>query len=90
MNAHSEQWERETIELYNFNELSEEVKEKVLETLYIIKAAENLGMNLDQNSGYKYLWFEDFCLYMPISCEISDIWVLYSCPIDGEEIEETL
>jgi hypothetical protein len=48
-------------------------------------------IDVNPNSGYVYYWHEDlnFCLYMPISCDLSieDIWVMYSCPETGEETE---
>jgi hypothetical protein len=53
---------------------------------------EGYGMlAVNPNSGYTYLWLDDyeFTLYMPIYCELqtSDVYALYSCPIDGEEEE---
>ena len=86
----------------NFENLNNMVQWERQKALYLIDTAEKLGMNLERygelavnpNSGYTYLWLEDynFCLYMPISCDLkrSDIYVLYTCPIDGEETEETL
>jgi hypothetical protein len=51
-----------------------------------------IGVN--QNSGNTFMWLEDydFCLYMPINCELqeSDIWVIWTNPEDGEEVEKTL
>ena len=69
---------------------------------FLIETAQNLGMNVsgygelavNPNSGYTYLWLEDysFTLYMPISCELkkSDVYVLWTNPETGEEIEESL
>ena len=69
---------------------------------FLILTAKRLGMdisgygelNVNPNSGYTYLWLEDYCftLYMPISCDLkeSDIWVLWTNMEDGEEIEKTL
>jgi hypothetical protein len=49
-------------------------------------------IDVNTRSGYVYYWHEDlnFCLYMPISCDlaIDDIWVMYTCPKTGEETEE--
>jgi hypothetical protein len=69
---------------------------------FLILEAAKLGMkvdgygdvNVNQNSGYTYLWLEDysFCLYMEINCELErrDIYVMWSDPEDGEEKEERL
>ena len=68
---------------------------------FLIQTARQLGMNLqsygevsvNQNSGYTYLWSEDypFSLFMPISCDLirEDVYVIYTSE-DGEEIEESL
>lgn len=49
---------------------------------------------VNPNSGYTYLWLEDyaFTLYMPISCEIieDDIFVMWTDPQDGQETEQSL
>jgi hypothetical protein len=70
--------------------------------IFLQKTAVDLGMDVsgygevavNPNSGYTYLWLEDynFCLYMPINCELkkSDVVCLYSDPEDGEEIEKEL
>ena len=51
-------------------------------------------LNVNPNSGYTYLWLEDypFCLYMPISCDLikSDVYVLWTNFENGEEVEESL
>ncbi len=69
---------------------------------FLIVEAAKLGMrvdgygevNVNQNSGYTYLWLEDyqFTLYMEINCELErrDIYVMWSDPEDGEEIEKRL
>jgi hypothetical protein len=69
---------------------------------FIIQQARALGMDMNgygevsvnQNSGYVYLWPEDypFTLYMPISCEVNreSVFVLWTNPEDGEEIDEYL
>jgi hypothetical protein len=85
----------------NFN--VEKFNEWELEkAVFILATAQNLGMNLsaygecavNPNSGYTYLWLEDydFALYMPINCEIhkDDIYVLWSNPDNGTEIEQSL
>jgi hypothetical protein len=70
--------------------------------LFICKMARQLGMDLDgygemnvnKNSGYTYLWLEDypFTLFMNINCELEkkDVWVLFNDSYTGEETEETL
>jgi hypothetical protein len=71
--------------------------------VFLMNTAENyLNMDLsghglldvNQNSGYVYLWLEDynFCLFMPINCklQIEDIYVLHSSLEDGTETEEIL
>lgn len=49
---------------------------------------------VNEHSGYTWIWNEDFAtsFYYPISCEldIADLYCLYSCPVDGEEIERSL
>ena len=69
---------------------------------FLISEAGKLGMNVsgygfvdvNPNSGYTYIWLEDynFTLYMPINCELvkTDIYALFSCPVDGEEEEMQL
>jgi len=83
----------------DFNGLNKMVGWERTKALFLASTAENLGMSLDgygevavnPNSGYTYIWLKDynFTLYMPINCELnkSDVWVLYSCPYDGEESE---
>lgn len=70
--------------------------------IFLLKIAEDLGINtgsygelaVNPSSGYTYLWVEDhnFCLYLPITCELtkSDIYAIWSNPEDGEEIEISL
>lgn len=68
---------------------------------FLILQAAQLGMQIDDayidvnpNSGHTYLWSENygFTLYMEINCDlvIDDIYVLWSNPEDGEEIESRL
>ena len=83
----------------NFYNMCDWEQEKAL---YLIKTAKQLGMNIsgygelavNQTSGYTYLWLEDypFTLYMPISCELEekDVWVMWTNPENGEEIEKSL
>ena len=51
-------------------------------------------VSVNQNSGYTYLWCEDysFTLYMPINCELNntDVYVLWTNSETGEEVEECL
>lgn len=80
----------------NFNEWELE------KAVFLMSTARKWGMKLSSygecavnpNSGYTYLWLEDynFTLYMPINCEINedDIWVMWTNPEDGEEIEQSL
>ena len=70
--------------------------------IFLQKTAVDLGIDVsgygevsvNPNSGYTYLWLEDynFTLYMSISCELikTDIWALWTNPEDGEEIEIAL
>jgi hypothetical protein len=83
----------------NFESLNKMCGWERQKAMFLIQTAENLGMDIDcygeigvnQNSGYTYLWLEDyqFCLYMPINCELTkgDIWASYSSPENGEEFE---
>lgn len=83
----------------NFETLNKMCGWERQKAMYLIQIAEQLGMEIDSygelgvnpNSGNTYLWLEDyqFCLYMPINCELtkSDIWVNYSSPENGEEFE---
>ena len=51
-------------------------------------------VSVNQNSGYTYLWCEDynFTLYMPINCELNNtgVYVLWTNSETGEETEERL
>ena len=70
--------------------------------IFLQSIAVQLGMdisgygevNVNQNSGYTYLWLEDynFTLYMPINCDLvkSDVVALWTNPEDGEEISYDL
>lgn len=69
---------------------------------YLILTARELGMKVDSygevnvnpNSGYTYLWLEDyeFTLYMPIHCDLQrkDVYVMFTDFETGEETEESL
>lgn len=69
---------------------------------YLVQIAQELGMDIsgygeigvNNNSGYTYLWLEDymFTLYMPIYCELikSDVSAIWSNPEDGTEEEMEL
>lgn len=54
----------------------------------------HIQIGVNPYSGYTWVYSEndDICLYMPISCELrmDDVYILYSCPEDGEEIETEL
>jgi hypothetical protein len=75
---------------------------EIQKAAFLIQEAAKLGMrvdgygevNVNQNSGYTYLWLEDyqFTLYMEINCELErkDIYVSWYNPEDGNEIEERL
>lgn len=64
---------------------------------YLIQIAQELGMDIsaygeigvNNNSGYTYLWLEDymFTLYMPINCKLikTDVSAIWSNPEDGTE-----
>lgn len=70
--------------------------------IYLLSVADQLGIDLDgygelnvnPRSGNTYLWFEDynFCLYMPINCELcrGDVWVAWTDPENGDEEEISL
>ena len=78
----------------NFKNMGEWETEKAL---FLCNEARKLDMDIsgygfcdvNPNSGNTYLWLEDynFCLFMPINCDLvkTDIQACYSCPIDGEE-----
>lgn len=84
---------------YNLENMTEWELDKAM---FLIKTAKSYGMDLsgygelsvNPNSGYTYLWLEDypFTIYMPITCDLTreDVWALYTCPYDGEEIEDSL
>lgn len=69
---------------------------------FLIKSALDYSMrisgygelNVNPNSGYTYLWLEDypFCLCMPINCDLikSDVYVLWTNFNDGREVKESL
>jgi hypothetical protein len=83
----------------NLNKMGNWERQKAI---YLLQVADELKIDytgfgeiaVNQNSGYTYLWCEDypFTLYMPISCKLekSDVWVMWTNPEDGEEIEITL
>lgn len=85
-----------------FNGLNKMVGWERTKALFLISTVQDLGMNLDsdgivgvnESSGYTYIWLEDynFTLYMPIDCGLTKqhVWVMYSCPYDGEETEVPL
>lgn len=70
--------------------------------IYLLEVAESLDMNttsygelsVNNNSGYTYLWLEDypFTLYMPIKCDliITDVSAIYTDPYNGDEHEYSL
>lgn len=71
--------------------------------LYLIEIAQNYldwdlssygELNVNPNSGYVYIWLEDqpYTIYMPITCILSksDVYVLWTNPETGEEIEQPL
>ena len=61
----------------------------------LITKASDLGMDVggyghadeNQNSGYVYLWLEDYPFTLFIDLGSDDIQALWSNPNDGEEIE---
>jgi len=83
---------------YNLTQMTDWELDKAI---FLIQTARQLGINLqsygevsvNQNSGYTYLWSEDypFTLFMPINCELKrdDVFVIWTAE-DGEEIEESL
>ena len=70
--------------------------------IFLQSVAVKLGMDVsgygevavNPNSGYTYLWLEDynFCLYMPINCDLvkSDVLAMWTSPEDGTEEEKSL
>lgn len=71
--------------------------------IYLLSVAENdLKMEtsgfseiaVNPYSGYTYLWLEDynFCLYMPINCDLKkeDVWVMWTSYDNGDEEEVIL
>ena len=84
---------------YNLNDMCDWERKKAI---FLMGVAEDLGIKLNsygevavnKNSGYTYLWSEDynFSLYMPINCELekSDINALWSCSYCGQEEETSL
>jgi hypothetical protein len=70
--------------------------------IFLQSVAVKLGMDVsgygevavNPNSGYTYLWIEDyqFCLYMPINCDLvkSDVYAMWTSPEDGTEEEMSL
>mgnify|MGYP006268780939 CR=1 FL=1 len=82
----------------NFEALNKMVGWERQKAMYIIQIAEELGMDIDgygeigvnQNSGYTYIWLEDyqFCLYMPINCDLKKSDIYASCYAEnGQEYE---
>lgn len=84
---------------YKLNSMCEWERKKAV---YLMSVAQSLGISLEdygevavnQNSGYTYLWSEmyNFCLYMPIGCELqkSDVYVSWTNSENGEERETKL
>lgn len=71
--------------------------------IYLMEIAENYlnmdtsgygELNVNQNSGYTYIWLEDyeFCLFLPIDCDlkIQDVRVMYTDFETGEETDVSL
>ena len=86
---------------YKLNDMCDWERQKAI---FLMSEAEKLDIKLNnnsygeiavnQNSGYVYLWIEDynFSLYMPINCELvkTDISALWSCPECGQDEETSL
>ena len=88
--------------MVDYSKLNDMCSWEQKKALYLIKIAEDLGMNtegygelaVNENSGYTYLWLEDypFTLYLPIDCELTknDVYAIWTNFEDGEEIEINL
>ncbi len=88
--------------IHNFNGFNDLEMEKCMYMFKILR--EKFELNLwndkstwlagNQNSGYAWIYGENLpvSFYMPINCDLvpSDIYVLWTNPEDGEEIEESL
>ena len=88
---------------FDFSALATMCQWERQKAIYLIQIAEEIGMEyaesygcvaVNQTSGNTYIWCEDynFCLYMPINCDlcISDIMVMWTNLETGEEVEESL
>jgi hypothetical protein len=59
----------------------------------LMTKASDLGMNLssygfadeNQNSGYTYLWLEDYPFTLFMASNSEEVWACWSNPEDGEE-----
>lgn len=77
------------MEINNKNLCNNELRKIAL----LMTKASDLGMNLssygeadvNNNSGYTYLWLEDYPFTLFIGLGSDDIWALWSNPEDGEE-----
>lgn len=84
----------------NFKNLGSWETEKALYLCKVAKSTLDWDLtdygtcDVNPNSGYTYLWLESqpVCLYMEINCKLSesDIWVMWTNPENGEEVEESL
>lgn len=87
------------VELNNIKKMCEWEKQKAF---FLLLEATKLGMDIEEygkigvniNSGYTYLWIEDysFTLYMPIECELKkeEIYAIWTNTENGEEKERKL
>jgi hypothetical protein len=77
------------MEINNKNLCNNELRKIAL----LMTKASDLGMNLssygfadvNKNSGYTYLWLEDYPFTLFIDLNTDKIWAVWSHPEDGEE-----
>jgi hypothetical protein len=77
------------MEINNKNLCNNELRKIAL----LMTKASNLGMDLssygfadvNNNSGYTYLWLEDYPFTLFIDLNTDKIWAVWSHPEDGEE-----
>jgi hypothetical protein len=77
------------MEINNKNLTHKELRKVAL----LMTRASDLGMNLssygeanvNKDSGYTYLWLEDYPFTLFVGTDLDDVWACWSNPEDGEE-----
>jgi hypothetical protein len=88
---------------FDFSALATMCEWERQKAVYLLHIADQIGFDysngtgcigVNNSSGYTYLYSENysFCLFMPISCDLTkdDVWVNFTDFETGEEHEESL